>query len=297
MDWSKSKSIFIVVFLILNIFLYSLYVNRYTEAQLVPVLGDKDIEARLQDDHITYGTLPTNVEKAAYLSGEVKNFDEEKIDIQNAHSIIVENKNKLVVTLKNPVKISNINNEINYKLFLQNHVYEGESYSLWQVDKENKKVTFFQRVKDRKVYYNINGVLTLHLNEKDEVIRYEQTLLEKIEEYEEQENLLTPVQVFQALYSKGLLKPNSNITELKLGYSTLVQLTRTQVFVPTWEVRVTTSDNKHEEYFVNAVEGKIIDVQLDATKVEAVENEVEDALKAEEIQKQIKENNEDVVEE
>ncbi|SOC08208.1 regulatory protein YycI of two-component signal transduction system YycFG [Ureibacillus xyleni] len=281
MDWSKSKSIFIVVFLILNVFLYSLYLNRHTEAQLVEVLGEKTIEAQLQDDNITYGVLPTNIEKAAYISATVKNFEEENIVIQNAQSIIVENKNKLIVTLKEPVKISNLDQEENYRNFLQFQVYEGASYSLWKVDPENGKVTFFQRLNDRKIYYNINGVLTIFLNDKNEIIGYEQTLLDNIEEYNKEKTLLPPIQVIQALYGKRLLKPDSKITEMKLGYSTLVQL-KTQVFVPTWEVRATTQDNIHEEYFVNAVEGKVIDVQLDATRVEAVETEVEDVKEVDE---------------
>ena len=41
MDWSKSKSIFIVVFLILNIFLYTQYVDVYTQSQKVEVLSKK----------------------------------------------------------------------------------------------------------------------------------------------------------------------------------------------------------------------------------------------------------------
>lgn len=58
---------------------------------------------------------------------------------------------------------------------------------------------------------------------------------------------------------------------MKLGYSTLVQLTQTQVFVPTWDIRVETEDDNQEEYFVDAVEGKVIDVNLDMVNVEEIE--------------------------
>ena len=53
---------------------------------------------------------------------------------------------------------------------------------------------------------------------------------------------------------------------MKLGYSTLIQVTQTQVFAPTWEVRVQVADGKEEQYFVNAVEGKVIDIQKDYTR-------------------------------
>jgi len=55
---------------------------------------------------------------------------------------------------------------------------------------------------------------------------------------------------------------------MKLGYSTLVKLTRTQVLVPTWEVQVKLSDGTKEEYFVNAVEGKVIEIQEDKQESE-----------------------------
>ena len=58
--------------------------------------------------------------------------------------------------------------------------------------------------------------------------------------------------------AKNLLKPNSQITSMKLGYSTLVQLTQKQVFAPTWEVRVKSPDGT-EEFFINAFEGKVIE--------------------------------------
>ena len=58
---------------------------------------------------------------------------------------------------------------------------------------------------------------------------------------------------------------------MKLGYSTLFQFTQTQVFAPTWEVRVQTQEGTSEEFFVNAVEGKVVDMQLDVKAVEEEE--------------------------
>ena len=48
---------------------------------------------------------------------------------------------------------------------------------------------------------------------------------------------------------------------MTLGYSTLVQVTETQVFAPTWHVRVELKDGIIEDYFINAIEGKIIEFQ------------------------------------
>ena len=276
MDWSKSKSIFIIVFLILDVFLYSLYLNRHTEAQQVPLLelGANDIEARLKEDKIDYSVLPTNLEKATYISGSIRNFEEKKIDVQNAESVIIQNDNKLIVNLKEPVKLKSIDEE-SLNNFVKLNVYEGSSYVLWEIDEENKSAKFFQQVNDRTIYYNMNGLVTVYWNSNNELFKYEQTYLESISAYDEEESLFTPLQAIQSLYAKGHLMENAKITKMKLGYFTLVPLTQIQVFVPTWEIRVENADKTVEEYFINAVEGIIIDVHLDASMVEADDLEIE----------------------
>lgn len=278
MDWSKSKSIFIVVFLILDVLLYSLYLNRHAEKQQMEALGglvENDIEARLKDDNITYRVLPNNIESASYISGKVKDFEEDKVDIQNAENISFEDKSKLIVTLKEPVKIPNLENEVAFNDFLKLNVYEGSSYRLWDIDYENNKATFYQQVNNRTIY-NESGLVTIYWNEDNEVVMYEQTLLENIEAYDEEKKILKPIQAIYTLYAQGLINANSTITEMRLGYSTLVPLTQKQVFVPTWEVRVQTSENEEEKYFVNAVDG--IEVKLDASKVEEVEDTIEEGI-------------------
>lgn len=276
MDWSKSKSIFIVVFLILDVFLFSLYLNRHTEAQRMgsTLLAERTIEARLKDDNITYSTLPTNIKTAPYISGKVKNFEKEDIDIPNAQTKIIENQTKLLVTLDKPVDI-NVKEPDSFDNFLKSNVLEGASYTLWEVDDENKKATFFQTVNSSVIYHNKNGLLTIYWNDEQEVIKYEQTLLEDITAYEKQQTLSMPLRAIQTLYNKGLLLPNSTVLEVDLGYSTL--LPSTQVFVPTWEVRVETEDGDEEVYFVNAVQGGVIDLKLNVSRVEdAVDEAITD---------------------
>lgn len=273
MDWSKSKSIFIVVFLILNVFLYSLYLNRHTEAQQFEVLGEKKIESRLNDDNITINNLPTNIDTVSYITAKVKDFSKEELKFQNSEKIIIENNHKLNVTLQNPVKIKDPSNKSSFNEFLQSNVYNGSSYILWEIDEVSRSALFFQRANDKTIYYNINGILSVYWNDKNEIVKYEQTMLEKVEKLEEKKQLLQPIEIIQVLYSRGLLKANSEIVDMKLGYSTLVQLTQIQVFVPTWVLHVKSEDGNVGEYFVNATDGKLIDMQLDLIDVE---EEIED---------------------
>ncbi|WP_341301064.1 two-component system regulatory protein YycI [Lysinibacillus sp. FSL H8-0500] len=267
MDWSRTKSIFIVVFLILNIFLYSLYLNRYNEAKDIEVPGEKTIEARLKDDNITYGTLPNNIESASYMTAQVHKFIPPEFSNSNQQIEFKDDNNtKARVIFMRPVKLRNVSDDASFTDFALANIIEGASYALWKIDREERVAIFFQKANNRMFYYS--GSLKIKWNANNEVTMYEQTMIDNIEEMEQQESVIPPLQIIQTLYAKGTLKSESQITQMKLGYSTLVKLTRTQVLVPTWEVRVKLSDGTSEEYFVNAVEGKVIEIQEDKQEIE-----------------------------
>ena len=273
MDWSKSKTIFIVVFLILNVFLYTQYLDVYKQSKQVEQIGEKTIEAKLKDENITYITLPTNVDDIAYISGRIRNFTEEDLPKNATIEPIIVDDYTIEAMLKSPFKLKSLEEENVFAEFLQTNVFEGTNYVLWEINEEEQYALFFQKLNGQTLYYNANGFLKLYWNDELEITKYEQTMLEKIEDedLQKRQNAFLPLQVLQALYSKDLLPPDSRVTSMNLGYSTLVQLTQTQVFTPTWEVRVRTSDGQIKEHFVNAVEGTIIDLEVSASEFEELD--------------------------
>lgn len=273
MDWNRSKTIFIGVFLILNIFLYTQYLNSYNGGEPLEVLGKTtEIASRLKEDNITYAPLPTNIEVTSYYSGTIKNFKPSEVPYFANQQAKIVDKNKLVVTMEKPVKLREITAKDSYTEFLHSYVHEGTSYTLWKVDEEKRQATFFQEVNNRTLYYNVRGYVQIYWDVEGRVFAYEQTILENHVKEENKKSILPPIQVLQILYGKNLLPPDSQVTRMNLGYSTLVQVTETQVFAPTWEVRVLTSDKTEGIYFVNAVDGKIVDIQNDLTEIDTVED-------------------------
>ncbi|WP_427109094.1 two-component system regulatory protein YycI [Lysinibacillus xylanilyticus] len=262
MDWNRTKSIFIFVFLILNIFLYWMYLNRYNEAQSVEILGEKTIEARLKDDNITYGPLPNSNVSATYITGEVHIFKNTAPNDNQKVSFTDDTHTQISAFFTNPVKLRNID-DASLIDFVHSNVKSGDSYALWEVDREERVAVFYQKKNNRMFYYNDSALLKVHWNMDNEVIKYEQTMIDNFEEMEQQETVIPPLQIFQTLYNKTLLKPDSSIKQVKLGYSTFSNLKATQVLIPTWEVHVKLSDGEMEEYFVDAIDGKIIEIQGD----------------------------------
>ncbi|WP_431028503.1 two-component system regulatory protein YycI [Lysinibacillus sp. LZ02] len=270
MDWNKTKSIFIGVFLILNIFLYSQYLKAYSEAQKVQPLGQNDIEERLKEEGITYAGLPNNIEKAPYISAKVKTYSLDELPTNNNQQYQLISDSELVVTFKEPIKLISTKQPTTLKDFVRQYVYEGTSFELWEINEELRTATFSQRFNEYTLYYNKyskNGYVKIHWNANGEVFMYEQSMLEKVEVIEQQKVILSPLQILRVLYTKNLLKTDSHIASMRLGYSTLMQLTQTQVFTPTWEVRVRTAEGEEEQYFVNAIQGKVIEFKPDIEEV------------------------------
>ena len=268
LDWNKTKTIFIVVFLILNVFLYKLYLNRYNDALKVEALSETSIEERLQADNIRFESNPVDTVNESYVSGNIRVYTNEELKSIKNQTIEIVDTTKLVSTFEEPIALGNLENRANLNEFVSKHVFEGSSYELFEVDVEAKKAVFFQTINKRQIFFNQNARLIIYWNEDKEVYRYEETSLDEHVIFEQTENLLTDEAAVEGLYKQNKIKPNSIIRSINLGYSTLVQLTETQVFAPTWWVRVELQDGTEEDYFVNAVEGKIIEFNNELEEID-----------------------------
>lgn len=268
MDWSKIKTIFIISFLILDFYLIYEFLNIRNASQY-ELLAETSIDKQLKTDGIEYVELPTEDIKDNYLSAIPKSFKSEELKwygnpkLSN-QSIIFANKSYLLESvLKKPLKLGKGYEMSRLNNFINNHVIYGEQYRFWEINKEAKTITYYQQYKEKSFFKNIYGELTFYLNDRNEVISYKQTLLENIKELKEKEKILKPIEAIETLYEKGLIPPNSNISNVELGYYTLVHLTSSQVLTPAWRVVI----NGDQNLFVNAFEGQLIQLNNEDKKI------------------------------
>src|SRR5690554_4148350 len=78
LDWSRIKTIFIIVFLLLNVYLISelFKLNHSTRYNFV---SEVTIENKLSGEEIKYGELPSDVKKENYISATPKKFTKEEL--------------------------------------------------------------------------------------------------------------------------------------------------------------------------------------------------------------------------
>jgi regulatory protein YycI of two-component signal transduction system YycFG len=262
MDWNKIKSIFIISFLILDIYLmYEFFKMQDVSEVERQTTTDASIEKRLMADEIEYVTLPKGYVEDQYLKAKPKVFTDE--DIQNTilddQVIKIMNSTELESTLDKPLEISDRFGPSELNSYIKSHILYGEHYRFWERSTDGKMITYYQHFDGKTLFKNTNGKLVFHINDDNEIYSYYQSYFEEVKELSKSEKIIQPINAIEALYESGVLKPKSKITEVELGYYTLIPLSdKTQVLNPAWCFVV---DDK-ENLFVDAFEGKIIDEKV-----------------------------------
>jgi len=249
-----------------------MYVKNYNEDKKIELNGETDnISTRLKEENITFKEQAAESENVSYISGKIKQFSQDELShLQNQH-IQIHNGTDLEAKIISPTPLTEITDE-SLTDFVEHNVYKGGSYKLWKINKEEKEAIFFQSYENRMIYYNQNAEIKIHWNDDLEITRYEQKMFDSLKSFGEKYTLV-PTQAVKIILDKGYLPANSTVTKTQLGYSTLVLLTETQVLSPTWYIHVVLPKDKKGEkrevdYFVNAVDGTIVDIEQNAKETE-----------------------------
>jgi regulatory protein YycI of two-component signal transduction system YycFG len=260
MDWSKIKTIFIITFLILDVYLL-FQLMKVRDANNFEVITETSFEEKLKGEEIKIEVeLPKTQIQAQYLSAQPRTFT--KADITKLKGQIPTLKDPgttLQAQFEKPFQLSNKFEPTELASFLKENILNGEQYQFGEKDDKKNTITYFQQFDNFPLYKNINGMIVFSVNADNQIVAYQQTYLEGIERLAAKEEILTPMKAIETLYQKGELKQKSKITNVELGYSTRIQLAASQVLAPTWRIVV----NDKDSLFVNAFEGQIIQFNSD----------------------------------
>lgn len=253
MQWGQIKTLFILCFLILDIFLLHHYINNpnteyeYTE--------DFPIEENVRNNVNGLNHLPAeSPAEEAMLYAKRKVFSDVELTeiaaLPNQTSLVIDG-HLLLSNFENPLAI---NVEENPQALAEN-IWQFEQYQYFGKDEASNTYIFFQEI-DRPIYFNLSGVLLVQVNEEEEVTRYIQTILEKTEDQPNPEEINTPFEALTGLYfNEGFITSGDEITkEVTLGYHNLLPLPNgVQVLAPTWEFET----NEESYFYVNAIESHL----------------------------------------
>lgn len=261
MDWSRLKSIFIIAFLILDIFLLTQLLNKERINEL-EVKTDVTLEENLKNADIDYSNIPKETLADQYMSANTKMFTAEELGKLEHQAPKVVDGTMIHSELKMPVKIGKNKDTTELDQFVKNEVLFGEQYVFGNYNEASGTITYYQKYQEKPFFINKSARLEFKVNKSGEVQSYEQTMLEKIEPISEKEEVLPAIQAVDAIYRNRLMKPGSKVVKAEMGYYTVVNMEATQVLTPTWCI-VVEHEKEKEQLLVNAFEGQVIEVNTD----------------------------------
>lgn len=256
MQWGQIKTLLIVSFLVLDIYLLMQFLDKKAEADIgILEQHTSTIEEQLADDQITYDPLPDEEYEETYISVQQQLFTEEELEAENkkiSQTSFIINNNFIASIVDQQLEMKESFSEAQIMDQFKQLVYFADEYTFWSWNKDKNVIIFFQEKGNRPVYYNQNGLVLLFLNDQNEVTFYLQTKLGETESLAEKRQIMKPMQAIETLYRANELHPGDHINKVDIGFHTRVPFeTGVQVFAPIWKVIV----NEEKHFFINAIEG------------------------------------------
>lgn len=270
MDFRKIEWIFFLVFIGLNIFLFSIYWNNQHEQSLVTNSNQReDILQRLENDDISVTDEVTDDHKEGYyLSAEQDTF--ESLVNGGAGSTI-----SGIWDISDKVLSSTPTGDTDFDLKKatssfrrlmkdKQFIVDGEEYTY--LPDISKKDNELGKIVGAQTYEGIPFIdetsrVTLDIvknDDQEQVSKYNQTRLKEIEPLREKMTLYSEKEILNTLYINNNIPSKSTITNIYLGYFRTLEVREKNVYVPVWFVRIKTSDKTTQIEKVNALNNQVI---------------------------------------
>lgn len=266
MDFKRIEWIFLVVFIGINIFLGIEIFQTPTLLSRSTTNGSSvDLKTEIKTDNIKVPRLSSEQYDGYYLAAKVdNNWKKQAIDQINSTFATSYEENTLNVSLAQPVKVSRQQNKklADIKKFVANakNVFEGKTYEY--VPQLSELSGTEEYIFDQKTNYGLtySHEARLYVQVKNnQIVSYTQTYTQTLEPVRERQTTISAQSAIESLYTYSELPNNSKVLWAKFGYSKLIKVRGSVIYIPSWTVAIENNSTKNITLKkVNAFTGKII---------------------------------------
>lgn len=254
MDWKLTKSLYIVVFLLMNIALLYIYMYEHRESvneieQSPDLLSRTDINMSNVEE---YEPVEMNI-----LTGVVEDFSSQDVLRQEVEPENVRG-TKIIVEFEEsgPTMV-----ERNLENYTDEYVYRGEEYKYDEMMSTGDRFIFNQVYEDFPIF-NHEAARIIFEGEGRQVKLMEQTRLTNLQENEYTLNIEAkpPVEVVEELYVSEEISGEAVINKARLGYYIILSGDENVMLRPKWELNIT-DEGETRTLYVDATtdSGEIIE--------------------------------------
>lgn len=233
MDWKLTKSLYIVVFLLMNIALVYIYMYEHREA-VNEIEQSPDILSRTNIDmENVEGYVPVEMN---ILTGTIEDFSNvEDLPGEVDPNDIVDSKITVEFEESGPTML-----EQNLENYTDEYVYRGEEYRYDEVMSTPDQVIFNQVYEDFPIF-NHEAARIVFRGEGRQVKVMEQTVLTNLEENEYTLDVpaKSPTEVVEELYEVKKISDEAVINKARLGYYIILTDDGNVMLRPKWELDIT----------------------------------------------------------
>ncbi|MFD1465449.1 two-component system regulatory protein YycI [Lapidilactobacillus mulanensis] len=271
MDFRRIEWIFLVVFIALDIFLAVSYSQNNNNIVITEDPGTSTSDTILQDmrdDNITVGSLSTKQGEGYYLS--TQNEDELRTHLDrlvgqtysyNAMTHTLTSKFTTVLSYDQEKMVAELKSFVKD----ENNVIFGKEYTYEAALSDPKKDIVFVQKSTHGVILDTQAELIFKISGNN-VTGYTQTYISDLTVLREKQTAISAFEAVQLLYISSEIPQNSKIVWYKLGYSELIDVRGSVIYVPVWNIMIEHKDTKNESLKkVNAFSSTVIKNQTTST--------------------------------
>ncbi|UQS84293.1 two-component system regulatory protein YycI [Bombilactobacillus thymidiniphilus] len=264
MDFRRIEAIFLIVFIFLDIFLFTSYTQARNSVVITSNNGHATLEKEMAQDNITVsGKLSTKTGSGYYLASQNSDhtWHNNQTKLHNVTTNYDADKNLLTVALNSPVTLpaDHQKQAIYVQRFLNkpHNAIFGDQYKYAPYLSSKNDLIYVQKLKWGTLYESEGNIEVKISNQR--LISYEQTYVDAVSVLREKQTTISEQRAVNNLYTNNEIPSNSQIKWTRQGYAKLLKVKGSTIYIPVWYVCFLSKGNKTSEIRkVNAFNGTIV---------------------------------------
>lgn len=263
MNFKRIEWIFFIAFIALDIFLVVSFLRQ--NSQLISVTNSREdatnsIMKSIRSEQISYGSLSDKTSTGFYLaSTNEDSLQRQAQTLKNVSWTYVNN--RLEVNFVSPIKIDDKKGlKQTLKTILDNKtlISNGQDYVYTADLSTDKRAICFQEIYGLPLYSE-DGAISFSIKD-GYVTGYVQTYLDNLQILREKKKTISQKRALIWLYQYNKLPYNSSVEWCHLGYSKLLAVNGSTIYIPTWNFSIKNKSSESVVYRrINAFTGAVID--------------------------------------
>ncbi len=240
MDWKHAKSLFIIVFILINIGLVVVYFNKVNNS--IVQESNAQSEVNFSKEGIDIPQLPDYKDKEMQaITGSSKSFNAD--ELEGVYSL-TEKDTQINKDIN--VDLDKDSKQESFKNFINKESFKGKEYQYQNNNSNKNKVVYEQNYEDLPILNNSKGQIVFEM-ENGKANKYTQTYLDKLKpgngDNNNKQKIVNAKTALETLYYNTYLKKGDKVESVRLGYYSVVKEIGGQVLVPSWEVKIKSEED------------------------------------------------------